>query len=216
MFTCTGGAAVASYCTWIERFLVAVCRAFFLAESLTWTPKLKVPVVLGSELCGLRWQDVDLIVLRLTVRQAITTADHLPVAGETKTTRSRRAIDLDAVTASALRTHRNRQREERLLLGPGWRDSGLVFTMPDGSGWHPDVITRAFARLVERSGLPKIRLHDLRHTHATHLLAAGVNVRVVSERLGHASTAFTLDVYGHVLPGQQAEAAAAAAALVDR
>lgn len=88
--------------------------------------------------------------------------------------------------------------------------------MRDGRGWHPDVISRAFARLVERTDLPRIRLHDLRHTHATHLLAANVNVRVVSERLGHASTAFTLDVYGHVLPGQQADAAAAVAALVDR
>jgi integrase len=68
---------------------------------------------------------------------------------------------------------------------------------------------------VQRSGLPRIRLHDLRHTHATHLLASGVNVKVLSERLGHASVAFTLDVYGHVMPGQQASAAAAAAALVD-
>ncbi|HZJ26831.1 MAG TPA: tyrosine-type recombinase/integrase [Acidimicrobiia bacterium] len=180
---------------------------------------LRVAALTGlrrSELCGLRWQDVDLTALRLVVRQAITTADHVPVAGETKTTRSRRPVDLDATTAAVLRAHRKCQREERLLLGPGWRDSGLVFTMPDGSAWHPDVITRAFARLVERSGLPRIRLHDLRHTHATHLLAAGINVRVVSERLGHASTAFTLDVYGHVLPGQQADAAAAAAALVDR
>jgi integrase len=180
---------------------------------------LRVAALTGlrrSELCGLRWQDVDLTALRLTVRQAITTADHVPVAGETKTTRSRRAVDLDATTAAALRAHRKRQREERMLLGPGWRDSGLVFTMRDGSGWHPDVITRAFDRLVERSGLPRITFHDLRHTHATHLLAAGVNVRVVSERLGHASTAFTLDVYGHVLPGQPADAAAAVAALVDR
>lgn len=72
------------------------------------------------------------------------------------------------------------------------------------------------SRLVEKSDLPRIRLHDLRHTHATHLLAANVNVRVVSERLGHASTAFTLDVYGRVLPGQQADAAAAVAALVDK
>jgi integrase len=68
---------------------------------------------------------------------------------------------------------------------------------------------------VEKSGLPRIRLHDLRHSHATHLLAAGTNARVTSERLGHASVAFTLDVYGHVLPGQQAEAAAAVSALVD-
>ena len=153
--------------------------------------------------------------MRLTVRQAIAAADHVPVAGETKTTRSRRAI-LDATTAAVLRAHRKRQREERMLLGPGWRDSRLVFTMPDGSPWHPDVITRAFARLVERSELPRIRLQDMRHTHGTHLLAARVNVRAVSKRLVHTSTAFTLDVYDHVLPGQQADAAAAAAALVDR
>ncbi len=87
--------------------------------------------------------------------------------------------------------------------------------MPDGRGWHPDVITRAFAGWLSDQGFPRIRLHDLRHSHATHLLAAGTNVRVTSERLGHASVAFTLDVYGHVLPGQQADAAAAVAALVD-
>jgi integrase len=115
-----------------------------------------------------------------------------------------------------LKAQRTHQLEERLRGGPAWIDTGLVFTMPDGRGWHPDVMTRAFARLVKRSGLPRIRLHDLRHTHATHLLAAGTNVRVTSERLGHASVAFTLDVYGHVLPGQQADAAAAVAALVDR
>ena len=125
-------------------------------------------------------------------------------------------VDLDPATTAVLRAHRKRQREERLMIGPNWLDTGLVFTMVDGRGWHPDVISRAFARLVERSDLPRIRLHDLRHTHATHLLAANVNVRVVSERLGHASTAFTLDVYGHVLPGQQADAAAAVAALVDQ
>ena len=80
---------------------------------------------------------------------------------------------------------------------------------------NPDTITQWFDRTVRRSGLPRIRLHDLRHTHAPHLLAAGVGIKIVSERLGHASVAFTLDVYGHVMPGQQASAAAAAAALVD-
>ena len=103
----------------------------------------------------------------------------------------------------------------RLLVAPGWRDDDLVFCSPDGGPWHPDSISTAFARRISRVEVCRIRLHDLRHTHATHLLAAGVNVKVVSERLGHASVAFTLDVYAHVLPGQQAEAAAAAAALVD-
>lgn len=182
-------------------------------------PLLRVAAMTGlrrSELCGLRWVDVDFDRARLTVRQAITTVRHQPSLGDVKSTRSRRVVDLDPVTLQVLRSERARQRASRLELGPEWTDSGLVFTMPDGSGWHPDVITRAFTRLVERSDLPRIRLHDLRHTHATHLLAAGTNVRVTSERLGHASVSFTLDVYGHVLPGQQADAAAAVSALVDQ
>jgi integrase len=75
-------------------------------------------------------------------------------------------------------------------------------------------VGQAFRRLIDATDVPVIRLHDLRHTHATHLLMAGVNVKVVSERLGHSSVSFTLDTYGHVMPGQQAEAAAAAAALL--
>ena len=114
-----------------------------------------------SELCLLRWQDVDLIGPKLVVRQAITTADHSPVAGDTRTTRSRRAVHLDPTTAAVVRTR-------------------------------------------------------IANANATHLRAANVNVRVVSERLGYASTAFTLDVYGHALPGQQADAAATVAALVDK
>ena len=99
-------------------------------------------------------------------------------------------------------------------MGAGWRDRDLVFNGSGGSPLNPDTVTQWFDRTVRRSSLPRIRLHDLRHTHATHLLAAGVNVKIVSERLGHASTSFTLDTYGHVMPGQQATAAAVAA-LVD-
>ena len=191
----------------------------FVATDSHHGPMLRLAALTGlrrAELCGLRWQDLDLDNARLVVRQAITTVDHEPSVGDVKSTRSRRVIDLDPTTVNVLRAQRAHQLEERLLGGPEWVDTGLVFTMPDGRGWHPDVITRAFARLVQRSTLPRIRLHDLRHTHATHLLAAGTNARVTSERLGHASVAFTLDVYGHVLPGQQADAAAAVAALVDR
>ena len=101
-------------------------------------------------------------------------------------------------------------------MGAGWQNEmGLVFTMADGRPWHPDVVSRAFARLVADLDVPRIRLHDLRHSHASHLLAAGANVKVVSERLGHASVGFTLDTYAHVMPGQQADAAAAVARLVN-
>jgi integrase len=181
----------------------------FVASDSHHGPMLRLAALTGlrrAELCGLRWQDLDHDNARLVVRQAITTVDHEPSVGEVKSTRSRRVIDLDPTTVCVLRAQRTHQLEERLHAGPEWVDTGLVFTMPDGRGWHPDVMTRAFVRLVQRSGLPRIRL-------ATHLLVAGTNVRVTSERLGHASVAFTLDVYGHVLPGQQA--AAAVAALVD-
>ena len=116
------------------------------------------------------------------------------MASEPKTVRSRRTIAVDPATVEVLREYRKTQTELPLLLGPAWTDHGVVFAMPDGRPWNPDTITQAFDRLVRASALPRVRLHDLRHAHASHLLAAGVNVKVVSERLGHASVAFTLDV----------------------
>ena len=181
-----------------------------------------------GELCGLRWSDVDLDAGTLTVRQTITSVNHKLIVGDVKTSRSRRKVDLDATTVSVLRSWRKQQLAERMLVGPDWVESGLVFTVPSGEGVNPTTVSQTFARLQAartesaRQGGPsdgvilrRIRFHDLRHTHASHLLAAGINVKVVSERLGHASVAFTLDTYAHVMPGQQAEAAAAAAALVD-
>ena len=169
-----------------------------------------------AELCGLRWSAVDLDAGRLTVLHTVTAVAHQRVGGTPKTERGVRTVDLDPQTVTALRAHRAVQLGQRMLVGPGWRDEGWVFAMVDGRSWHPDVVSRAFERLVASAGLPRVRFHDLRHAHASHLLAAGVNVKVVSERLGHASVAFTLDVYSHVMPGQQADAAAAVAALVDR
>jgi len=105
---------------------------------------------------------------------------------------------------------------------PGWRwvrdrdrDAGFVFTEPDGSWIHPEGAAKVFNRRVAKSKLPRIRFHDLRHTHAVHLIAAGQHVKVVRERLGHASTSFTMDRYGHVMPNLQSDAASAVAALVD-
>jgi integrase len=167
-----------------------------------------------GEICGLRWADVDLDGGRITVRQSITAVGGTPVVGDVKSARSRRSVDLDAGTVTAMRAHRKDQAAERLLVGAGYRDQGYVFATPTGEAWHPDSISGWFERAVAASGLPRIRLHDLRHSHATHLLMAGTNPKVVSERLGHASVAFTLDTYGHVLPGQQADAATAVAALL--
>jgi integrase len=93
-------------------------------------------------------------------------------------------------------------------------DTELVFTKPDGAWVHPDIFSQIFDRKVEKLDVPVISLHDLRHTHATIMLKAGVPVKVVSERLGHANAAFTMSVYQHVLPGMQAEAAAVFANLL--
>ena len=113
-----------------------------------------------------------------------------------------------------LERHRSEQRELLLRLGVTSPVGARVFTNEIGDPIRPGSIGQAFGRLVASADVPRIRLHDLRHTHASHLLMAGVNVKVVSERLGHASVSFTLDTYGHVMPGQQAQAAAAAASLL--
>lgn len=169
-----------------------------------------------GEVVALRWSDVELTGHRLTVNQAATVIDGVEEVDVPKTRRSRRVIDLDPETVSVLQRHRARQREQFLMLGVSATASHRVFTNEIGEPLRPNSVGQAFRRLVDSAEVPVIRLHDLRHTHASHLLMAGVNVKVVSERLGHSSVSFTLDTYGHVMPGQQAEAAAAAAALINR
>lgn len=165
-----------------------------------------------GEALGMRWSDLDLDGSELCIRQTITTADGDIVVSSPKTKRSRRIVYLDEVTVAVLRAHRQRQREERLSAGPSWNpDPGLVFCDEIGDPIHPDRITREFAGLVRAAGLPVIRLHDLRHTYATVALKAGVQPKLVSERLGHATTGITLDLYSHVTPGLGREAAGAVA-----
>jgi len=167
-----------------------------------------------GEAVGLRWSDVRLDQGWLTVNQSASVVDGEEIVDAPKTRRSRRVINLDAETARLLQRHRASQRELGLRLGITGSSSDRVFTNAIGGPLRPDSVGQAFGRLVKSAGVPPIRLHDLRHTHASHLLMAGVNVKVVSERLGHSSVSFTLDTYAHVMPGQQAEAAAAAAALL--
>jgi integrase len=166
-----------------------------------------------GEVLGLRWKDVDLASRRLSVRQAVISVAYDLQVADVKTGSGRRTIDLDNRTIAVLQSWRKLQLEERLALGRP-RDEGLVFARPEGTPIHPDLFSKTFDRLTAKSGLPVIRLHDLRHTHASLLLKAGVPVKVVSERLGHATPSFTMTVYQHVLPGMQAEAASTFADLV--
>lgn len=168
-----------------------------------------------GELLGLRWADVNLDAHRVSVRQTLTVVDGEVAFGEPKTRRGKRNIALDADTAQALRGWKVRQDEERATFGTAIRRTGLVFTQHDGSLINPNLVSAWFAREAARAEVPPIRFHDLRHTHASLALQAGIPAKVVSERLGHATVAFTLDVYSHVIPGLQEEAATAIAALID-
>ncbi len=167
-----------------------------------------------GELLGLRWVDVHLDEARLSVQQALISVAYEMQLSDVKTGAGRRTIDLDERTIAVLRQWRKRQAEEKLMLGAGYHDHDLVFCRADGDPIHPDLFSQTFDRAVAKSGLPEITLHDLRHTHATLLLKAGVPVKVVSERLGHSNPAFTMSVYQHVIPGMQAEAAAVFSKLI--
>jgi integrase len=135
------------------------------------------------------------------------------VAPRTKSGKPR-TVELDRPTVAALRAVRARQAEERLMLGPAYRDNDLVFAQPDGQPVHPELFSMQFNRRVARYKLPRIRLHDLRHTWATLALSAGVDVKIVSERLGHASAKITWDIYQHVTPTMQLNAAETVARLI--
>ena len=123
-------------------------------------------------------------------------------------------ISLDAATVATLREHRKRQAAERLLMGTGWTGHGLVFCRVDGGLLHPERFSRSFGDRVRQLGLPRVRLHDLRHGWATMALGAGVHPKVVQERLGHANIGITLDVYSHVTAGLHDDAAERVASLV--
>jgi integrase len=160
-----------------------------------------------SEAAGLRWEDVDLDAGRLSVRRGRVLVGYAVEEGTPKANRAR-TIGLGPETVAALRAHRRRQLEERMGWGMAWVDSGLVFTREDGTPLHPQTLRWHLRRLAKVAGVPVIRFHDLRHCAATHALANGVPVKVVSEMLGHASTGITEDVYAHVLPHMQDSAAA--------
>ncbi len=171
------------------------------------------------------WQDVQLDASRLSVRQQLARQGEKVAFGQPKTKAGRRSIALDPVTVAALQARRKAQAADRLLFGPGYEDPDLVFARADGSPYDPDVVSQTFERLVKeaqkqgrenRTLQPRmIRFHDLRHTHATLALQAGVPVKVVSERLGHSKASVTQDIYQHVIPGMQEDAAVRIAALVN-
>ena len=188
----------------VEKFLAAAASnrygaVFFLA---LYTEMRR------SELLGLRWTAVDLNAKTVSV---VETLQRILGKGmmtlQPKTAKSRRLVNLPPAAAALLSGLKIKQQDIRQTLDLEWQESDYVFALPDGRPYSPDKVSLAFAEVIKKSGLPHIRLHDLRHTHATMMMAQGVNPKTVAERLGHASVVITLDTYSHVLPGLQEEAA---------
>jgi integrase len=158
-----------------------------------------------GEIAALRWSSIDLDKGRLAVVQS---AEQTRAGVRYKEPKSgqMRTVALSPTVVTELRAHRARQAESLLSLGVRLDADGFVVAQADGSSYDPDSISKEWRLRIIKSGLPRIRFHDLRHTHATHMLASGVHPKVASERLGHSRVGITLDLYSHVTEGMQADA----------
>ncbi|WP_062225700.1 tyrosine-type recombinase/integrase [Aureimonas frigidaquae] len=175
--------------------------------------RIYVPVLLAvmcglrrGEIVAMRWANVDLEGRRLAVVETAEQTKGEVRRKETKSGRGR-VIDLSASTVEELRKHRVAQAEEQLQLGIRPDDNSFVVAQIDGKPLQPNSLTHEWTRILAKTALPRIRFHDLRHSHATQMLAAGIHPKVAQERLGHSTIAITLDIYSHVMPGMGADAA---------
>jgi integrase len=173
-------------------------------------PSVLLAVLCGlrrGEIAALRWGQVDLNAGSIAIVQSAEQTGTTVRYKEPKTGRAR-TVALSPTIVEELRAHRLRQAEELLRLGIKVTDETFVCAREDGLPLQPQTLTHEWKRLVAKTGLPRIRFHDLRHAHATHMLSAGVHPKIASERLGHSKVGITLDLYSHVLPGMQEDAVA--------
>ena len=173
---------------------------------------LTVAVTTGmrqGEILGLRWSDVDVTRGVVAIRGSLQRSRGQVFISEPKTARSRRQVELSGMAIAALTAERTRQRNLREDMPDGWNPLDLVFPTPAGTPQHGKTLTTSYHQLLKRAQLPRVRFHDLRHTAATLMLSRGVHPKIVSEMLGHANIAITLDLYSHVTPTMQREAASA-------
>lgn len=186
----------------VRTFLkVASHHRWYIAFHLAITTGMR-----RGEILGLRWKDVDLEKGILYVRQTLSKDGKLFLSGA-KTASSIRGIKLSNETISSLKKHKIALSKTKFQYGSSYSDYDLVVCTEDGNPVNPENLKRTYAKLIKDANVPKIRFHDLRHTHATMLLAQGVHAKVISERLGHSNIKTTLDIYSHVLPNMQEEAA---------
>ena len=161
-----------------------------------------------AELLGLRWRDIDLDMLSISVSQVLYKRRGVCQFKEPKTAHSRRRVAMTPKLALFLREYKAERESLFWQLGQPLSLDSLVFASVEGKPIDPSVLSHDFARVVKRAGLEGVRFHDLRHTFASLMLLRGAKPKVISEALGHASVAFTMDVYSHILSGMQEEAMA--------
>jgi len=189
----------------ISRFLSAAQKAPWPYYYLFYT--MLFSGLRRSEALALTWANLDLDLCILSVTQTLhRLSGGRYVLQPPKTRRSRRQVDLPASLALLLHDYRSEVGTRRLLLAKPLADNDFVFARLDGTPLDPSSVTHIFGKVVRKAGL-KLRLHDLRHSYASLMLAAGVNVKVTSQSLGHANIGITLDTYSHLLPGAGKSAA---------
>ncbi|MDP7676324.1 MAG: tyrosine-type recombinase/integrase [Dehalococcoidales bacterium] len=161
-----------------------------------------------AELLGLRWRDIDLDMLSISVSQVLYRRRGVCEFKEPKTRHSRRRVAMTPKLASFLREYKAERESVYWQLGKPLALDDLVFASIEGNSFDPSLLSHEFARLSKKAGLESVRFHDLRHTFASLMLLRGAKPKVISEALGHASVAFTMDVYSHIIEGMQEEAMA--------
>lgn len=189
--------------------------AAILAE--TNNPRLRLLVLLSvctgmrrGECLGLRWTDVDFARGLLHITHSLVDTGDTVILKAPKTEAGARPVKMPALLSEVLHAHRAAQEEYKAMFGAAYHDEGYIICWEDGRPVHPHRFYKPLKTLLRRLGLPETaRLHDLRHSHASHLLTANVHPKAVSERLGHEDIETTLNIYSHVLPHVQDEAAAA-------
>lgn len=177
--------------------------------------RLYILVLLGlttgmrlGEICALQWDDINFKAGTVSVRATMArTKENSLFRKTTKTKQSTRLVELSPKVVKALKSHKTAQARERLEAGEGWHDMGYVVCRPDGRPLWPQGVDRQLKSLFKKAGLPEYSSHVMRHTAATLMLAQGVHPKIVQERLGHSSIKVTLDLYSHVIPGMQRQAA---------
>ena len=160
-----------------------------------------------GEIAALRRRNVDFANRQIAVAESVEQMNGAVRFEEPKSGRAR-TVAFSGIVAEELRAHRLQQATQFLKLGVGHSDERFVASQPDGRGMQPTYITHEWVRLIRKTSLRRLRFHDLRHAHATHLLASGVHPKVASERLGHSKVGIAMDLYSHVMPGMQEDAAA--------